>query len=389
MSNPFPNVLPVLRAPHVARRDPAVFHTEVPADRTGATPWAAFTCGRGLLSTAEVAASGMGGQALLQAAIAHLAQRPAEWKVEGKMGGFLGLGQKPGLLSYTDEFAAEQILVRDFLEKASRMLPAVPTFVIPRRGQIRAYTRNMANQGVMKDSPYVHAEMALAHQTYTTAGPEALCPAGLGTSNVRGTLFSVSSRFVPGQEPYVPPLERVQVLVLSTKAFKYTPGKPEKCPQRPLLEDLVVFLGVRDDNSSAFTLGAEALTELGITFENQVDQYIGRLPLLPVVEMGSTSAGTPVVGFRGLGAADQVVSPASLSRLHAYLGDPYQLIQYSPVRVGATTANFQLNARSLLELVEIVDPREPGVIMTRGTPNSYGSFTVSGGKLVGFTPVKA
>lgn len=389
MTFPFPGVLPVLRTPEIARRDGATFHGEVPGDRVSATPWAAFTTGRGLLTRAEVDASGVSGGDLLEAAIGNLAARGATWKVEERSGGFLGLGKRPCVLSYTDEFAAEQLLVDGFMRAAHGLLSpkdvrtSKTAFFAPRRGQIRAL---LAETGDGKPTPFVERELGLAMQAWASAGDQAVIPAMLRRASVVGNTFTVARRFAGEDGPYLPPVENVRLMVLKKSALTYV-ANGSVAPKRKLANGLFLALGVRDPNGQQTPLPEATLGALGLPFEASLDRMIASIPLLPVLDMGRLSPSQPVMGFRGQGAIDQLASASSLGRLHGALGDPFVVYPYSHVRVAATTGGVPLTAAMLFELIELCDPRQPGVILTRGTPE-LDLYVVSGGRITGATSVQ-
>lgn len=388
MSSPFSNVLPVLRTPQDARRDPDTYYVEIPGDRVGATPWAAFTTGDDLLKRADVVSSGVSGGELLKTAITNLSARPAAWKVEEAAGGFLGFGKTPCILSFTDEFAAEQLLVESFLKKAQTLISPKSinrsrvAYFAPKRGQIRAVA---ATTKTDQPTPYIARERELAKQAWEAAGADAVCPAVLHPSHTVGNMFAVSELFAGERHAYVPPADSVRLMVMHKKTFSYITSASTS-PKREFVGDLFLFLGVRDENGQQTPLDDATLNELGLPFEASFDAMLAKVPVMPVIEMGRLKGGQPVVGFRGNGAIDQLASPESLGRLHATLGDSFLMHAYSHVRVAATKSDMPRTVEALFDLIELCDPKPPGVIMTRGTPD-FEVYTVEGGKVTGTTRI--
>ena len=73
--------------------------------------------------------------ALEAIALANLAKRPSAWTVKSKAGGVLGIGAKPTMIEFIDEFACERILDVAFMQQAHALLKA-PLIVaaVPVRG---------------------------------------------------------------------------------------------------------------------------------------------------------------------------------------------------------------------------------------------------------------
>jgi hypothetical protein len=389
MGFPFDQALPVLRTPAIARQDPTTFHIEIPGDRVAATPWAAFTTGQGLLTRADVTSSGVSGQKLFEKALENLVARAPTWKVEATTGGFLGIGKKPALITCTDPFAAEQILNEAFMAEARHLISpkhwngSLVAFFAPKRGQVRAV---LVHGKDTAETPFYIQELESAKATWQSAGAEAVCPAELGSSGTVGNTFAVRGRLDGKDEPYVPPLESVRVMVMHKKVLSYVTNG-STAPRREFLGDLSLCLGVRDENGQQTPLDEATLSQLELPFEKSLDGMIATIPILPIVDMGKLRTGQPVLGFRGNGAIDQLASARSLERLHATLGDPYILHAYSHVRVAATTADVPRTSSTLFELIELCDPRRPHVIMTRGTPD-YEVYTVTGGRISGVSAIK-
>jgi len=382
MSSALADVLPVLRTPEHARADGETYHAEVPATRVAATPWVAFCSAGRLLSRVEVANSGVSSAALYERAVANLQSQSHSWAVEQASGGLLGLFKKPAVLSCTGAYAAECILDADFLKKATDKLAPKSfgggvAFFVPGRGQLRAVALETRDG---EPSPYLGAELEAAQQQWAAAGADAVCPAQLGSAFVVGNVFSVGDLFAGEERPYVPPIENVRAMLLREGDLEHVTNG-QTAPRRAFVEDLHLFIGVRDDNGSETPLDADALSALGLSLEASLDNMVGQIGELPVIDMGSVS-GQPVVGFRGKGAIDQLASSSSLARLHARLGDPFVVHVYSQVRVAATTSAAPRTAEMLYELIELCDPRQPNVILTRGTPD-YRLYIVQGANVSG------
>lgn len=384
MSSPFSNVLPVLRAPSVALRYPSTYHVAIPGDRAGATPWAAFTAGQDLLTRAEVKSAGVSGDELLETAIANLTKRPAKWTVEASTGGFLGIGRSPCVLSFTDPFAAEQLLIEEFLKAAQhRLSPRIVidsriAYFAPKRGQIRAV---LAEGNDASETPFVVRERELARATWDAAGDEAVCSAQLHPSSTFGNPFAVGELFAGTPGPYCPPFDSVRLMVMHSRTLGYVKNG-STAPKRKLMGELSLLLGVRDISGQATPLAEGTLSQLGLSFETSLDPMIAAIPALPVIDMGMLRSGRPLMGFRGNGAIDQLASVGSLKRLHAMLGDPFVVHIYSDSRVSATTADIPRAGVTIVQMVELCDPVPPNTFMTRGTLD-YDLYTVSGGAITG------
>jgi hypothetical protein len=376
----YEDVLPVLRAPAIARRDPATFHVEVPGNRVGAMPWAAFTSGGKLLERDEVARRGVTGATLFATALANLEARRATWRVEESAGGFLGIGKQAQVLSLVDELAAEQLLVPAFVKTARRLLTPKNvngTFAIfaPRRGEVRAAAES-----------FVARELERARATWASAGDAAVCPAQLGPSFTVGNTFAVGSVYGDDPGPYVPPIENVRAMVMTERTLGYV-ANGKTAPKRRGVGDLYLALGVRDANGAQTLLPEPVLAALGLSFDAALDERIATIPNLPVIQMAPLRSGHPVFGVRGDGAIDQLASANVLSALHAELGNPFLIHPYSHFKVAATTIAAPMSTDTLFDLVASADPPEPNVIKTRGTPD-FVLYTVTNGTITAATPIR-
>src|SRR5262249_15290861 len=163
---------------------------------------------------------------------------------------------------------------------ADKQMPAAAAFFIPTRGQIRAVAQHTSREGAMTPSTVIGPERAAAKQSYEGAGDRALCGNAIGLSFTRGELFRVHPVAFSAVEagPYVPPRDRLSVIVTTPKYIQNASGGDgNKWPSKKLVGDLILTIGVKDEQGSVTPISGTALQVLGLVFDKLLPELLAAI----------------------------------------------------------------------------------------------------------------
>jgi hypothetical protein len=286
-------------------------------------------------------------------AIDNLARWPAQWTPITKAGGVLGVGGRVAVLECRDELAAERMLVPMFVEGAQRMLmqPGCLLFA-PMRGILRA--------ALVGGEPAVDAvvnkekgDAVMAFDATNAAGGEAITAgwfrsAGAGVPSCDCFAPAGAGReraYVPKHDLVVPKLEGADARLW----WDHIPFRTIGAGDNP--HALRVALGVRGPTRfhHLYDASYRALrTDFG-SLERVALQRFAASPLAPEeLDVGTVRIG----GFRGAGAAEQLLVQPALFELHRRLGSPtLRVVVPSEGVLGAVPAGAGIEDRDLVARV--------------------------------------
>jgi hypothetical protein len=265
---------------------------------------------------------GMTPEQLAPTAIANLARYPGQWNLLHKAGGVLGVGGRAAVLEARDELAAERMLIPAFVEGAQRQLMQPGAFLFaPMRGILRA-TLAAGEPAVEAVIVKEKGDAVMAYDATVAAGGEAVSAGWFRTPAAPGQATECLAPVGAGRDrAYVPAMDRVVPKLEGADArlwWEVTPyrsiGAQGDTPLAPRLT-----LGVRGPTRFHHLVQAsyQALRTDFRSLERVAMTTFAAAPLVPE-EIGSGSI--MVGGFRGVGAAEQLLLGPSMIELHRRLG---------------------------------------------------------------------
>lgn len=277
---------------------------------------------RRLLAPPEL--GGMPPEQLAPAAIQNLMRWPGQWQVLHKAGGVLGVGARVAVLEARDELAAERMLLPMFVEGAQRQLMQPVCFLFaPMRGILRASLAagEPAVEAVINkekgDAVMAYDMTAAAQGEAVTAGwfrtvgmgagasAECIAPVGAGRDRA----------YIPKHDLIVPKLETAEARLWWDAIPFRTLGSTEN----PLA--LRLTLGVRGPTRFQHLL-AGSYHGLRTDFASLERAVVGRFAESPLAAEELDGGAVRIGGFRGVGAAEQLLVAPAMFELHRRLNAP-------------------------------------------------------------------
>jgi hypothetical protein len=264
---------------------------------------------------------------LAPTAIANLARYPAQWTLLTKAGGVLGVGARAAMLEVRDELAAERMLLPMFIEGAQRQLmqPGALLFA-PMRGILRA-TLAAGEPAIEAVINKEKGDAVMAYDATVAAGGEAVSAGWFRTAGAPGQATECIAPVGVGRDrAYVPAYDRIVPKLEGPDARLWW----EATPHRTL-----GALGAHADNPHAprLTLGVRGPTRfhhllaasyqaLRTDFASLERVAMTRFAATPMVPEEIDGGAIMVGGFRGTGAAEQLLVGPAMLDLHRRLGAP-------------------------------------------------------------------
>lgn len=301
--------------------------TEPPGIEPG--PWVprmAFMVGapgaRRLLAPPEL--EGTPPEQLATTAINNLMRWPGQWQVLHKAGGVLGVGARVAVLEARDELAAERMLVPMFVEGAQRQLMQPGCFLFaPMRGILRASLAagEPAVEAIINkekgDAVMAYDMTASAHGESVTAGWFRTVGVGAGASAecIAPVGGGRERAYIPKHDLIVPKIESADARLWWDAIPFRTLGSTEN-PLAPRLA-----LGVRGPTRFHHLLHG-SYHGLRTDFATLEHAVLARFAATPLAAEELDGGAVRIGGFRGLGAAEQLVVAPAMFDLHRRLNSP-------------------------------------------------------------------
>jgi hypothetical protein len=257
---------------------------------------------------------------LLQHAIAHVSQWPPNWQVIAKAGGVLGVGAKPAVLELRDELATERLLDASAIDHAQRMLghPQI-VFVSPMRGIVRAILEPFdGNAAIHAQLTKEKGEAVAAYDANLAANAEAVSAATFAPRGVPLQYIETIAPLGGGRErSYIPRQDRIVPKIEARESQFFW----DLIPHHDITHGpaaLRLCVGVHGP-TRFFHLANDTYTAMRFDFGTM--QRVAMANLLPL-RPEEIDPQYKIVGFRGQGAPEQLLIPASLFELHRMLNAP-------------------------------------------------------------------